>query len=166
MRAKLSSRSGELAGLEFEIGHEEATVGRAATNTIVLPARPVSSAHAKLVYDAEAQCYFLEDLDSLNGTEIDGTPVTGRVRLRSLHVITFAERFDFVFRAFEGDPQAAAGTARDEGTEIDREVPTLPLRMRDNELSETGDVGAGTRAEEFSVALPPSRSTPTSGISG
>ena len=103
-RARLFCRTGALAGAEHRIA-SEATIGRGAANSIVLPAAAVSQRHARIVADPAAGVYVLEDLESTNGTQLDGVPVAGPTRLRNLHVVTFAEHHDFIFVAL---PDAAA----------------------------------------------------------
>ena len=97
--AKLFCRTGALAGADHRLG-DEATIGRGPGNTIVLTADVVSDTHARIAYDPAASAYFLEDLESTNGTRLDGVPVSGRRRLGDLHVVTLGEQHDFIFVAF------------------------------------------------------------------
>jgi len=103
MPAKLFSMVGTTRGAAFEIA-AEATIGRGDDNAIVLPQEAISRNHARIAYDPEEQCYVLEDAGSRNGTEIDGVRVRDRERLGHLHVITFADRYDFIFQ----DPELCA----------------------------------------------------------
>ncbi|MCE2542110.1 MAG: FHA domain-containing protein [Acidobacteria bacterium] len=105
MQAKFFCRTGVLAGADYEIG-EHATIGRGQQNTIVLADDGVSKVHARIAFDADAAAYFLEDLDSTNGTRLDGVPVSGAQRLEDLHVVTFGRQHDFIFAVL---PAAAAG---------------------------------------------------------
>ena len=105
MRAKLFCRTGGLAGADHQIGGE-ATIGRSAVNTVVLGAPVISQSHARIFFDDAAGAYILEDLQSRNGTRLDGIRVHGRERLRDLHVITLGEEHDFIFVAL---PETAAG---------------------------------------------------------
>ena len=101
MRAKLFCRTGELAGADHQIGRE-ATIGRSARNTLVLGASVISQTHARIFFDAAIGRYILEDLQSKNGTRLDGIPVHGRERLRDLHVVTLGEEHDFIFVVLPG----------------------------------------------------------------
>ncbi|HUG89812.1 MAG TPA: FHA domain-containing protein [Planctomycetaceae bacterium] len=102
-------RTGELAGVDFEIG-AEAVIGRGGTSTIVLPTGVVSQQHARVSCEPVTARYFLEDLGSRNGTRLDGVAVHRRTRLTELHVITFAERHDFIFQVIrQGAPAPDAG---------------------------------------------------------
>ncbi len=98
MPARLFCKTGELAGSAYSIGRE-ATIGRLDDNQITLYPSYVSGYHARIYFDEAEGRYFLEDLNSSNGTELDGVPVLEPVRLDQLHVITFAHRVDFIFHA-------------------------------------------------------------------
>lgn len=56
-------------GTSFSLG-TQSTVGRGADNDLVIPSPYVSQYHA--VFRREENCYFLEDLNSTNGTYING----------------------------------------------------------------------------------------------
>ena len=105
MRAKFFCRTGQLAGVDHEIG-DETIIGRSAGNTLVLGASVISQTHARIFFDAEAGGYILEDLKSKNGTRLDGILVRGRERLRDLHVVTLGEEHDFMFVALPEPPTA------------------------------------------------------------
>lgn len=96
MRARLFCKTGELAGVDHSIG-AGATIGRSAENTLVLGASVISQTHARIFFDATLGGYILEDLQSKNGTQLDGISVHGRERLRDLHVVTLGEAHDFIF---------------------------------------------------------------------
>ena len=102
MQARFFCKTGELAGSEFRIAGE-ATIGRGPRSTIVLKADAVSKAHARITFDATTAAYFLEDLDSTNGTRLDGVPVSQRQRLSDLHVVTLGKRHDFIFVVMPDD---------------------------------------------------------------
>lgn len=103
MPAHFFCKTGEFAGSSFEI-RSEAVIGRG-QEAIRLPADVVSGRHARIYFDAERGGYFLEDLQSRNGTKLDGMPVTEPVKLGRLHVVTFADQIDFIYH--EG-PKASA----------------------------------------------------------
>ena len=136
MKARLLCKFGEMKGSEFDIG-AEATVGRSESSSIVLPSSSVSGEHARIFYDGEAGHYVLEDLDSLNGTEVDGMPVRGKQALGPLHVVTFGKVVEFIFVA-SVEPAADGGSAppvvegEDEiraTTLVDAELPPLPAGL-------------------------------------
>lgn len=100
VQAKLYCKTGQLAGLKFEID-KEATVGFDPENAISLYQKTISGKHARIYYDEKNKCYFLEDLKSRNGTFLDGVKVTQKEKLSDLQVITFARTFDFIFQTVE-----------------------------------------------------------------
>lgn len=106
MSARLLCESGDLAGTAFVI-EKEATIGRRPDNDIVLPFAAVSSHHARIYFDAAAGCYILEDLNSYNGTVVDGVRITSAIHLHHDQCITFANARDLIFE-LEGEEQTLA----------------------------------------------------------
>jgi pSer/pThr/pTyr-binding forkhead associated (FHA) protein len=66
-----------ISGTTYELVDEAITIGRASDNTIVVNDPSISTYHAKLLLEGET--YRLKDLDSTNGTELNGKPVTETV---------------------------------------------------------------------------------------
>lgn len=62
------------ATTQFDLKAERVTIGRAAGNDIVLNDKATSGRHAAIVTILDDS--FLEDLDSTNGTQVNGQPVT------------------------------------------------------------------------------------------
>lgn len=71
---------GPLAGTSLMLSGAPVTFGRAPDNTIVINDDFASSRHARI--SAQNGAWVLEDLGSTNGTIVDGTRMTGPVRLR------------------------------------------------------------------------------------
>ncbi|MDE1169675.1 MAG: FHA domain-containing protein [Verrucomicrobium sp.] len=71
---KIFCVSPELHGQIFELSGPRVTVGRAADNAIPIPDPSVSSRHAELVLGDDGD-YAIRDLDSTNGTRINGERV-------------------------------------------------------------------------------------------
>jgi pSer/pThr/pTyr-binding forkhead associated (FHA) protein len=63
--------------LSYELTEALITIGRAADNIIVIDDPSVSSRHAQLQLSGEL--YRLKDLDSTNGTRVNGVPITETV---------------------------------------------------------------------------------------
>lgn len=87
--ANLVVRSGELKGQRFPIRVPIVNVGRAEYNDIVLPDATVSTQHAKL--QRREGIWVLVDLESSNGTFVDGERVSGEVPLAPGALIRFGE---------------------------------------------------------------------------
>jgi len=154
MSAKLFCKTGPLAGTEFTIDRE-ATIGSKGDNTIVLYPKIISGKHARIFWDEEAGCYFLEDLDSRNGTELDGVRVREKEKLGSLHVITFARTFDFIFQVVE-EKAARPSKPAAEGQET---------RVGDEFLAVPDELGGGKADAQKTVfdpelAVPPNLAEP------
>ena len=113
MKAKFFCKTGLLAGAKYVIDRE-ARIGKDANNHIVLDTKIVSGQHARIFFDDKEKGYFLEDLQSRNGTRLDGLRITEAERLSDLHVITLAEKFDFIFQLVAADGQAADERAAQE----------------------------------------------------
>ncbi|MFQ6046003.1 MAG: FHA domain-containing protein [Gemmatimonadales bacterium] len=87
--ANLVVRSGGLRGQKFPIRVPVVNVGRADYNDIVLPDDSVSTQHAKL--QRREGIWVLVDLESTNGTMVDGEVVSGEVPLAPGAYIRFGE---------------------------------------------------------------------------
>jgi pSer/pThr/pTyr-binding forkhead associated (FHA) protein len=66
-----------ISGVPHELMDEAITIGRGADNTIVVNDPSISTHHAQLLL--EGNTYRLKDLDSTNGTRVNGKPVTETV---------------------------------------------------------------------------------------
>ena len=66
-----------ISGVTHELVDEAITIGRGADNTIVVNDPSVSTHHAQLLLEGDT--YRLKDLDSTNGTRVNGKPVTETV---------------------------------------------------------------------------------------
>jgi predicted component of type VI protein secretion system len=66
-----------ISGVTHELFDEAITIGRGPDNTIVVNDPSISTHHAQLLLEADT--YRLKDLDSTNGTRVNGKPVTETV---------------------------------------------------------------------------------------
>lgn len=159
MPARLFSKWGEAKGEEF-LFKEQATIGRSTSSTVVLESAAVSSQHARILFDEKRDCYILEDLGSLNGTELDGIPVTQAERLGRLHVVNFGHACEFIFQRLDsgvepvetGEATPLAGL--DRGTVVDGEIPMIPDGLREAGVTGGGEGESGTLVDQEMVALP------------
>lgn len=152
MKAKLLAQSDVKHSVEQVFG-ARATIGRSQENMVVLKEKAISKNHAAISWDSDAGCYFLEDLGSLNGTELDGVRVESRERLGKLHAIALGGAVELIFLALdlsgEDDPDLPSAVEVDGKTSFDQEIPTLPPDVFDA-AAEPG----GTRVEKLAVQLP------------
>lgn len=56
------------------------SLGRASSNDMQIPAEGVSRSHARIVKKGDA--YYISDLQSTNGTSVNGTPISEETKLR------------------------------------------------------------------------------------
>ena len=83
---RLVAQSPEFAGQTFDLAGPEITVGRVADNKVQVEHASVSGHHAILKIDALD--YVIKDLDSTNGTRINGERVTQQ-KLRRNDILRF-----------------------------------------------------------------------------
>jgi pSer/pThr/pTyr-binding forkhead associated (FHA) protein len=74
-RAVLVLCGGEFAGAEYALAAEETLIGRNPTTDITLLDESVSREHAIVSWDAETGAFHIEDLQSTNGTRVNGKRV-------------------------------------------------------------------------------------------
>ena len=75
----LTVLAGGTPGTLIPLGDGELTIGRADEATVVVDDESLSRRHARFFFAHQA--YFVQDLDSTNGTFVDGQPVTEPVRI-------------------------------------------------------------------------------------
>jgi pSer/pThr/pTyr-binding forkhead associated (FHA) protein len=66
-----------ISGTTYELMDEAITIGRGPDNTIMVNEPSISTHHAQLLLQGDT--YRLKDLDSTNGTRVNGKPVTEAV---------------------------------------------------------------------------------------
>jgi pSer/pThr/pTyr-binding forkhead associated (FHA) protein len=79
--AVLRIRNGGFEGMTYALEGEETLIGRNPNTDITLLDEGISREHAIVLYDADADRYTIEDLQSTNGTKVNGK----RVRSAELH---------------------------------------------------------------------------------
>ncbi|KAB8286776.1 FHA domain-containing protein [Bifidobacterium ramosum] len=67
---------GPLAGASVPLTGDSISLGRSATNTVVLDDEFVSSHHARVYQDPATGAWAIEDLHSTNGTVVNGQKIT------------------------------------------------------------------------------------------
>lgn len=112
--ASLLIRGGALKGKRLPVRAPVVNIGRADYNDIVLPEASVSTAHAKL--QRREGVWVISDLESTNGTTVDGEPVKGEFPLSPGATIRFGE----VAVLFE--PMDASADTNASGTRVMQRV--------------------------------------------
>ena len=67
--------NGSFEGMEYELTSEETIIGRNPTTHITLLDENISREHTIVSWDEEARSYAIEDLQSTNGTKVNGKRV-------------------------------------------------------------------------------------------
>jgi pSer/pThr/pTyr-binding forkhead associated (FHA) protein len=104
---RLVVRQGPNPGQIYELDRSEVSIGRDIANDIVINDAEVSRKHARLTLEADR--YKIEDLNSTNGTYIDGQRLIGPHLLAIGEVIMFGDNVGVVF---DGEPVDLDATVR------------------------------------------------------
>lgn len=106
---------------EYTLTQAQTTIGRGATNDLVLPDPEVSRRHAQIVRDADG--YSIEDWGSTNGTFVNGQRITTRTPLEDGDEIDLGESISMTFlymlEPTAQTPSAAADEEADDITLLD-----------------------------------------------
>jgi pSer/pThr/pTyr-binding forkhead associated (FHA) protein len=71
-RAVLVILNGGFEGMEYPLASDETIIGRNPTTEITLLDENISREHAVVFVDADQTCFTIEDLQSTNGTKVNG----------------------------------------------------------------------------------------------
>jgi len=93
---KLVRINDAFAGEEFSLSEIENTIGRTDENFILLSDSSISRRHAKIIRSGDT--YTVLDLESSNGTRLNGKPLRGARMLEPFDIVEFGE-IEFVFVA-------------------------------------------------------------------
>ena len=75
VRGMLVICTGSFEGMEYPLSEEETLIGRNPTTSITLLDEGISREHALILYDEETDLFSIEDLQSTNGTKVNGKKV-------------------------------------------------------------------------------------------
>jgi len=96
---RLVVRQGPVPGQVFELNKDEILIGRDIANDFVINDAEVSRKHARLTLEGDR--YRIEDLNSTNGTYIDGQRLIGPHMMAIGEIIMFGDNVGVVF---DGEP--------------------------------------------------------------
>jgi pSer/pThr/pTyr-binding forkhead associated (FHA) protein len=80
VKGRLEIMNGGFEGMTYALSDQEIVIGRNPTTDITLLDEGISREHALVVFDEDGPGYIIEDLQSTNGTKVNGK----RVRSASL----------------------------------------------------------------------------------
>ena len=104
---RLIVRQGPLPGQIFELNKDEVNIGRDISNDFVINDAEVSRKHARLTMEGDQ--YKIEDLNSTNGTYIDGQRLIGPHMMAIGEVIMFGDNVGVIY---DGEPATPDVTIR------------------------------------------------------
>lgn len=151
----------DFAGQSYELIIEKTTVGRADQNTLVLRHETVSSHHCEVLFNGPE--IIVRDLDSRNGTFVDGARVKGQQQVKSGQRIRFGE--------IEARLELDKGSSDDWSTEetaihlhqkLVREARSQNNKAPVSPAAKLGD-GAGS-GEDNTILVPAPREVPRSPV--
>jgi pSer/pThr/pTyr-binding forkhead associated (FHA) protein len=73
--ARLEIRNGEFEGMVYELVGDQTLIGRNPTTHITLLDEGISREHAVVSFDEDDATHLIEDLQSTNGTKVNGKRV-------------------------------------------------------------------------------------------
>jgi len=141
--AFLVGLSGKHAGKLFKVRLGESTIGRSSSSLVRLEERAASHAHAKLMLSSRG-C-FISDLDSTNGTFVNGQRITQPVELRAGDVVRCGTTNLGFLTDAEDDEQHTRAMARLTGSALGMTGPQgANLALRGNSTPSVGLARAPT----------------------
>ncbi len=72
---RLEILNGGFEGMTYELSDQEVVIGRNPTTDITLLDEGISREHALILFDEDVSGYLVEDLQSTNGTKVNGKRV-------------------------------------------------------------------------------------------
>ncbi len=101
-RGALVIRNGGFEGMTYELAATETIIGRNPTTDITLLDEGISREHAIILFDEGAGSYSIEDLQSTNGTKVNGKRVRSAVLCDGDEIQIGHTLFRFVLHARQG----------------------------------------------------------------
>jgi pSer/pThr/pTyr-binding forkhead associated (FHA) protein len=75
LSGRIEILNGGFEGMTYDLSAEEVVIGRNPTTDITLLDEGISREHALILFDDDAPGYVIEDLQSTNGTKVNGKRV-------------------------------------------------------------------------------------------
>ena len=110
---RLVVRQGPIPGQIFELNRNEISIGRDIANDFVINDAEVSRNHARLTLEGDR--YKIEDLNTTNGTYIDGQRLIGPHLLAIGEIIMFGDNVGVIFDGEPARPDITAPSTVDLG---------------------------------------------------
>lgn len=102
VRGRLLIRNGGFEGMVYELCAEETLIGRNPTTDITLLDEGISREHALILWDEASDEFSIEDLQSTNGTKVNGKRVRSATLIEGDEIQVGHTRFQFTRDALPG----------------------------------------------------------------
>jgi len=119
---RLVVRQGPVPGQVFELNKDVISIGRDIANDFVINDAEVSRRHAKLTLEGDR--YKIEDLNSTNGTYIDGQRLIGPHLMAIGEIIMFGDNVGVIFDGEPAVPDVTVQSPVDLGATPVSAIPT------------------------------------------
>ena len=135
---RLVVRQGPITGQVFDLNLNVVSIGRDIANDFVINDAEVSRKHAKLTLEGDR--YKIEDLNSTNGTYIDGQRLIGPHLMAIGEIIMFGDNVGVVFDGEPATPDITMPSPVDLGTTPVAAIPapvesyTPPVMIQQSEI--------------------------------
>ena len=93
---RLVIKNGGFEGMSYELTEEETLIGRNPTTNITLLDEGISREHALILFDEVDDTYVVEDLQSTNGTKVNGKRVRSTTLSHGDEIQIGRTRFEFL----------------------------------------------------------------------
>jgi pSer/pThr/pTyr-binding forkhead associated (FHA) protein len=117
--ARLIMRRGPTLGAIYELSEDIVTIGRGSKNTVIIRDNEVSREHCRLIRVVDD--FELQDLESSNGTFVNGQPVQGNWLLQPGFLVELGDTITLEYERTEAD--------RREGERDTQEAPTPDVEV-------------------------------------
>lgn len=97
--------NGDFEGMRYELSSDETLIGRNPTTDITLLDEGISREHTMIMYDEVDSDYVIEDLQSTNGTKVNGKRVRSAALMDGDEIQIGHTRFRFLL---EGPPPTSS----------------------------------------------------------
>lgn len=96
--------NGGFEGMDYDIVREETLIGRNPTTDITLLDEGISREHALILWDSDTGEFTIEDLQSTNGTKVNGKRVRSAALSDGDEILVGHTRFQFFLGAGPAPP--------------------------------------------------------------
>ncbi len=107
LAGRLVIRNGGFEGMSYELHSEETLIGRNPTTDITLLDEGISREHALILFDDQDGTYTVEDLQSTNGTKVNGKRVRSATLAPGDEIQIGRTRFQFLSGDDAGGKESA-----------------------------------------------------------